>query len=393
MILALLLAADLCLGRVSDKLPRNITPLPKPAVGQTIIDPAFNTKITRISAPIGLGSDAIVKPLYSTMQSWNNNETKLIIWHRNVGYAIHNGQAPYAFDHLAILDSPTDIEQVFWHPWNPDILLYPSNKNALPRIMKYNVITKVNELAFNMADYCPSGDWGKLLTLGSDPSGPSFMLPGSSFVSMRCGSTLLTVNLDTGKAIIKSGATGSKVTAALAPYGQIGQVNGYAIDFFHNVLRPLNLPNPWEHGSIGASRKALNVWNSVQFDGDNPASLLSTNLDTGVSRVIIGVSNGWPYPPNTTHLSSITKNIGWVAISSVGNPEFNQTLNGEIYLGNIDTGKVCRVGHHRSYGQDGKWGYWAEPHLIISPSGTRILFGSDWGNGPSVDTYVLDLEN
>jgi hypothetical protein len=34
---------------------------------------------------------------------------------------------------------------------------------------------------------------------------------------------------------------------------------------------------------------------------------------------------------------------------------------------------------------------WAEPHLGISPSGARLLFGSDWGNGLWVDTYVVEL--
>jgi hypothetical protein len=28
---------------------------------------------------------------------------------------------------------------------------------------------------------------------------------------------------------------------------------------------------------------------------------------------------------------------------------------------------------------------------VISPSGTRVLFASDWGNGKSVDAYVVEL--
>jgi hypothetical protein len=40
---------------------------------------------------------------------------------------------------------------------------------------------------------------------------------------------------------------------------------------------------------------------------------------------------------------------------------------------------------------EGPWGYWAETHCCISPSGTRILFGSDWGGSDTVDTYVVDL--
>jgi len=35
--------------------------------------------------------------------------------------------------------------------------------------------------------------------------------------------------------------------------------------------------------------------------------------------------------------------------------------------------------------------YWAEPHTVPSPSGTRAVFASDWGNGSSVDSYVLEL--
>jgi hypothetical protein len=34
---------------------------------------------------------------------------------------------------------------------------------------------------------------------------------------------------------------------------------------------------------------------------------------------------------------------------------------------------------------------WAEVHAVGSPSGTRIATASDWGNGSTVDTYVIEL--
>ena len=40
---------------------------------------------------------------------------------------------------------------------------------------------------------------------------------------------------------------------------------------------------------------------------------------------------------------------------------------------------------------EGRWGYWSETHVVISPTATRVLFGSDWMNGASVDSYVVDL--
>ena len=82
---------------------------------------------------------------------------------------------------------------------------------------------------------------------------------------------------------------------------------------------------------------------------------------------------------------------GWVAVSMTGNPSGQGYLDQEIALANVNTGVVCRVAHHRSYGQEGTIGYWAEPHVNISPSGTRMIFASDWNNGSTVDTYVVEL--
>ena len=69
----------------------------------------------------------------------------------------------------------------------------------------------------------------------------------------------------------------------------------------------------------------------------------------------------------------------------------------EIYLANTDPDNevVCRLAHHRSFGKDAKRGgyraYFGEPHATISPSGTRIIFGSDWYDSGSVNAYVIEL--
>jgi hypothetical protein len=83
---------------------------------------------------------------------------------------------------------------------------------------------------------------------------------------------------------------------------------------------------------------------------------------------------------------------GWVVVSVQGHPAGLGVLDSEILLANTAPGgSVCRIAHHRSYGSNGSQGYWAEPHAVPSPSGTRILFGSDWGNSGTVDTYVVEL--
>jgi hypothetical protein len=83
-----------------------------------------------------------------------------------------------------------------------------------------------------------------------------------------------------------------------------------------------------------------------------------------------------------------------MVVSTIGNTSGAGLLDMELLLADTNTGKVCRAGRHRSWGENNTHlhtNYWAEPHAVASPSGTRILFASDWGNGTSVDSYVVEL--
>jgi len=129
-----------------------------------------------------------------------------------------------------------------------------------------------------------------------------------------------------------------------------------------------------------------------QFDVAPNGTLIVENLTTGVVTEVIGVNTGYPYPPTHTHISGhATKAPGWVAVSITGDPAGQGVLDSELVLANLNDNKVCRIGHHRSAGDDGPSGYWAEPHVNVSPSATRVLFGSDWGGGATVDAYVVEL--
>ena len=82
---------------------------------------------------------------------------------------------------------------------------------------------------------------------------------------------------------------------------------------------------------------------------------------------------------------------GWVVVSS-GSAAASGLLEGELLLADTNPGgSVCRIAHHRSFASEGPQDYWAEPHGVPSPSATRVLFGSDWGGGASVDAYVVEL--
>jgi hypothetical protein len=281
---------------------------------------------------------------------------------------------------------------------DPDVLYYPSNYNAVPNLMRYNVSTDRSVVARRF-EFCPTGDWGRLLSLGSDPMYLSWG-PGSRLVGLSCGETKFLYDIGNDRVLGRTSVS-TPITAQPGASGQVAWFfDRYVYDTLFRRLRSVPLGDPASHGSLGLSgATGHDVLVSVAFDpptGGSEAAdvgtLVSFDLQTGARKVVVGLATGYPYPPSTTHVSALAhRRPGWVAASVVGDPAGRGVLDQELLLANVDTGEVCRVGHHRSFAREGAWGYWAEPHVVISPSGTRLLFGSDWGNGATVDTYVVEL--
>lgn len=119
---------------------------------------------------------------------------------------------------------------------------------------------------------------------------------------------------------------------------------------------------------------------------------------------MVGQSNGYGYPLSGVHPSALAyARPGRVAVSSIGYGEFDYFENAQpspLLLSElivVDTepgGQVYRLAHTRTFGKEAQGsyeGYFGEPHPVISPSGTRVLFGSDWYDSGAVDTYVAEL--
>jgi hypothetical protein len=389
---------DVCEGLVQDKMAHPMGSLSKPGLGQAVTDPEFGTTIRRITAvPESEGANAVIKPLYSTIQAWNADESYLILYHRGKGHELHDGQT-YQFLHQLTLVSPTDFEQILWDPEDRDIFYYPSNYNAVPNLYRHRVSIGENEVVHDFGDICPTGDWGALLSLGSDPMYLSWA-NGSGVVGLQCGAKKFLYDIKNDQVLGSAFVSGTNVTFQPGPSGEFAYGYGNVYDVALRLVRSLSLANPYEHASLGRTSDGHDTLNIVVFDPpaggaqmDHVGSLVRFDLDSGAERVLIGMGNGYPYPRSGTHISAVAHRCSdWVAVSSVGDPAGQGVLDQEIALANAVTDRVCRVAHHRSYAGEGRWRYWAEPHVVISPSATRLLFASDWGNGSSVDTYVIEL--
>jgi hypothetical protein len=380
--------------------PRPMRPREKPRAGEEYIDEAFGTRVTRISHAIPIdGENAIIKPMYSTVPAWSADEKYLLLWSRAHGHLLYQGDRPYRY--IGPLDPyhPSDIESVLWSSRVEGGVyecFYPTNYNAEPVLYVHQI--RPRRMVEPLKDFTrgplflPSGDWERILSLGGDPQ---WMSRESRTIGLRFGgdpALTFSYSLDDDEVIGQMELDPVYQNAVVpSPSGRWAQFGRGVYTPEMRLRRMLGMSEPYEHASPGLSWPRVDTWNMVDFSSERrQGSLVVYRLDTGTGRVVIGPENGYPYPPSGTHLSAIGP-PGLVALGIAGTGQGQTLLDNEIVLADTRSGRVRRVAHARTLAGEGPWGYWAETHACISPSGTRIVWGSDWGGSDTVDTYVVDL--
>jgi hypothetical protein len=383
-------AADIQQGLIYDKVFRQLQPLARPGYLQAITDPAFGVTIRRIT---DAGSGKAIKPAYSTIPAWNADESYLLLYDVNNGiHKLYNGKT-YAFIRNFDFDF-TDIEQFYWSTTDPDIMYYPSNN----KLIRHHISTDTKDVVHDFTSITKNS-----FSIGSDPMYCSW---DNNIFGFELGydnsASGVIYRLDSNKVYaVKNYANQGNVAPAPGPSGArfylSHEATGVAEVTDVNLTRlgTFAIHSPEDHASIGRLANGHDVLFTVQYDDPIVGDLIAcdmTDLSTPL-RKIISEDNGYPYP-HDDHISSICfKNPGFVVLSATGDTAVKRILDQEILLvdANGSNGKIARVCHHRSWGKEGPQGYWAEPHAVPSPSGTRIVFGSDWGGTNTVDTYVAEL--
>ena len=422
-------STNLCEGLPTNKDKVIIPRLNKPGFLEPYADPAFGAKVTRIT---NTAAGSVIKPMYNTIQAWNADETRMILFHTGgpdgSGHHLYNGNTYERIKKLDII--PADIEEVFWDATDANSFFYiskdfPDNGT----LFRYDVRDDTQEEIKRFADVCGErsypggGNDVQMMSLDADTIGlrcrqaTSANPVGKTFY-YRISTDIVSDTVTTGEGTPYLPWN----SVQPAPSGERFFLNGYVLDENLEVERRLDTTRRSsgkykpEHAVLGQTSGGQDAFYSVIYnrvadgcEGDangGVGALTAYNMETGQCRVLVGMSNGYGYPVSSTHPSALSyKNPGWVAVSSVGaqsqtglidSGEKVPTLFSEIYLANEDPNnpQVCRVAHHRSFGKGASGDYTAyfgEPHPVLSPSGTRILFGSDWNNSGSVDTYVIEL--
>ena len=140
---------NLCEGLYSGKDRVGIPQVAKPPFMKYYREPAFGTKVMRITQA---RQDQVIKPVYSTVQAWNADESLLMLYRTglNSAHMLYDGQT---YEHVRDLDiQPADLEEVQWSYTDPDTFFYVSQHySELGVFKKYSVkknkTTKINSLA------------------------------------------------------------------------------------------------------------------------------------------------------------------------------------------------------------------------------------------------------
>ncbi len=410
---------EFCEGYVSHTESLTIPSIPKPGYLSSYNDPVFESRVIRITDS---GFGEVNKPVYSTMQAWNADESLLLLYRAGAnspGHKLHDG---HTYEFIRNLDvSPPDIEEIFWSRLDPDIFFYISKKsNDFGSFNQFNVSSNTSTQLADFGDYCGlglpnAGNDVQMHAVNDDVFG--FICDNDDGTQLMLSYKRSTNSIDA--APIGEGTLWNDWSAPVpAPSGTRYWHQGYVVDNgLQQIVHQLDMANPLEHSSIGMSATGEDAYYQVAFnrspdgcDGDlyeGVGHLVEHDLATGGCRNIISQENGYPYTTSSTHISAQAYlQPERIALSSIGKASQNHfladqtpapVLFSEIYVAQTTPGdtKVCRLAHHRSLGKaavnGGYASYFGEPHATISPSGTRVIFGSDWYDSGSVDSYVIEL--
>jgi len=368
-----LIAQDLTEGLIVNDLALHpMEAIEKPSYLNTITDPSFGTTIRRIT---DAAQGEVIVPMYSTVQAWNADESLMILYYQSIGSHVLLNGMNYAYIRQLDDINPNDLEQIFWDFNDPDVFYYPEAQTD--NFIRYTVSSQSKETLVNLGTVSNcNGDF----EMGNDIQMMSW---DSDVFTFRCNNELaFAYRISTDELITFDINEVDNIAPAVAPSGNRFYHNNQVYDNTGNSILDLNESN-LEHSCIGKLANGNDAHFAVAFAqgpmGGCIGDIIAHDLTTGFCFPVISQSQGYDYPQSGVHISALAhKNTegGWLAASMIGYDQNGQSLlDQELVIARADEGNitVCRIGHHRS--DEDQYDYWGEPHAVISPTGTRVLFG------------------
>jgi hypothetical protein len=362
--------------------------LSRPGYLQSITDPVFGTKITRISGNVGSAIPNIagtwgniVRHHYSKDQPWNADQT-LIYLDTNSGnppdlFLDGNSYQPL-FSHTRPYQS-----DVRWHDTNPDVMIY-----VAANVFGYwNVRTNTKTVVRTFSGY--SGFTFGGFEGNSSEDNTKIMIDGNASNGDHVAFAYDYVNNvkypDISEADVGI-AFGGGTISAKGTYIVLGDEAETTVvtDLQGNIVHtwPGGRPSHFDQ-AIDANGDEVGV--GVSKQSPDAGRVIKRRLSDG--QVTTLTQGGWASHTSTRNL----KLHGWSVSDYTENSTAWNPYIAEIDLISLSGSRVYRLAHHHNV-SDGP-DYESETHAVASRDGLRVMFASSWGQSSfrPVATYVVDL--
>lgn len=363
----------------------------QPAKGATYTDPAFGTKVLRVTD----SNDAVSATVaYSYWPTFNYNSTKMVIALQYTPYLYNFDPNNLSFQKIGPMFSndAMQFEGLSWSVDDANTIYGVSGNNSNTLLRAYNVNTK--QYTF-VHDFTATGE----LPIGS-PKQMSKARSNDRYFSFHwypAGSSVARYAVVYDKQLNKTYLFDLQASYGMTNFDEcrldrdgnfltiLTGVESYVWKFAtqqpnqRTVIAYNGTERSGGHYDIGSGKLVhSDLW------GNNGNKVIDTNLNSPATWSPVfdsGVSD-WS---TSHHFSMLGPNDNWVLITTMTTPaNFSVPFTNEVYLAKTDgSGSVIRLVHPNSSNNC----YETLPFANISPDGRFIAYNSDW-NGGHCDVYI-----
>jgi hypothetical protein len=376
-----------CTSLISDSVEHTAPTLAMPGYLESVVDPVFGTKITRVTGSVGetipnLGGAAgnwrdVGGPGYSKRPSWNADQSLLQMTNTSApGVLILDGSDYHVVAFPGGVPGASGGEHR-WHPTDPQLMVYVAGDG---RAGYWNPMTDTVSEKYAPASAlsdCSMGPWegnvsndGNWVVISCDINATD---PYFFAVDLRDGTQYVTIKT-------------SELGFNNLDWASISPLGGHIIAS-QNWQEQRMLTFTESSHQVVASWQYMGHYDlGLDANGQEVAANASGYLVTvadGVETQILDTA-AEDYHTSTRNLLA----PGWSFNSLYGGA---QLLASEIWAMELRAGgRIRRLAHHRSTGS----GYDRAPMGSASPDGSRVFYRSDWesGSGP-VYGFVVDIRD
>lgn len=363
----------------------------RPAYLQASTDPLFGTRITRITDPgryhrVGLDcGQSYCRHRYSSTQAWNADQSLLAIMNGCSGMCFLNGRT------FAPLFHRNRSDDCKWHPTRAKEMVCVSDT----RVYRWRPETDEEEVVFSPKEYSGlefgpykgnlSLDGSRLALRARDASGRRVMFVYDLDRRYKFPDVDL-ATLSGANASCDIAASGQLVIcfqleANRTETAYILKATGETVGFWPEHHRP-------GHGDFAVDPDGSDVYIGVSKSDPDKWHIIKRRLVDGAVTVLTPAGYG-------THVSGrAIARAGWAIATFEGtrekvlsNPGWAPFYREVVAIRTDGSGEVRRLAHTYNARID----YYSESHASPSPDASRIVWSSNWGQGPVAD-YVVDVE-